>query len=104
MRDTDHYSRLLGIQSPCKVSFFELDEPQLTVTIHVRIDSRAAVHCPHCLCQVPRYNSRRRWRQLDIMQFRTFFESDVPRIECSEHGVVQLRVLWSKKRLATLRC
>ena len=97
MRDTDHDSRLLGIQSPWKVSLVELDEPQLTVTIHVRIYSDARLCCPHCRRHVPRCDSRRRrWRHLDIMQFRTFIEADVLRIECSEHGVVQIRVPWAE--------
>jgi len=38
---------------------------------------------------------RRSWRHLDTMQFQTVIEADVPRVSCSEHGVVQVRVPWA---------
>ncbi|HVZ41145.1 MAG TPA: ISL3 family transposase, partial [Candidatus Kapabacteria bacterium] len=70
MRDTDHYGRLLGIQRPWTVSLVEVDEPELTVTIHVRIDSTVRLGCPRCQREAPRYDvRRRRWRHLDTMQF-----------------------------------
>jgi transposase len=97
MRDTDHYARLLGIQTPWTVSLVELDEPELTVTIYVRIDSAIRLGCPRCQREAPRYDvRRRRWRHLDTMQFRTFVDAEVPRIECSEHGVLQVRVPWAE--------
>lgn len=97
MRDTDHYARLLGIQPPWSVSLVELDEPELTVTIYARIDSTIRLGCPRCQRKVPRYDvRRRRWRHLDTMQFRTFIDAEVPRIECPEHGVLQVRVPWAE--------
>lgn len=30
------------------------------------------------------------------MQFQTLVEAEVPRVSCSEHGVVQVRVLWAE--------
>jgi transposase len=97
MRDTDHYARLLGISSPWRVSLVELDEPALTVTIHLRLDSSAKLRCPQCKAVCPRYDSRRRkWRHLDTMQFTTIVEADVPRVSCSEHGVVMITVPWAE--------
>ena len=53
----------------------------------------------------PRYDSReRRWRHLDTMQYRTILVADVPRVQCDEHGVVQIMVPWSdpKSRFTAL--
>src|SRR5688500_9566075 len=95
MQDTDHYTRLLGITSPWRVSLVELDEAALKVTISVRLDSSTKLQCPQCGLDVPRYDTRRcRWRHLDTMQFQTFVECDVPPIKCPMHKVVQIRVPW----------
>ncbi len=95
MQDTDHYTRLLGIKSPWRVSLVELDEAALKVTISVRLDGSSQLQCPQCGLDVPRYDTRRcRWRHLDTMQFQTFVECDVPRIKCPMHKVLQTRVPW----------
>lgn len=97
MRDTDHYTRLLGISSPCGVSLVELDEPALIVTINLRLDSSAKLRCPQCRAVCPRYDSRRRkWRHVDTMQFTTIVEADWPRVSCSEHGVDMISVPWAE--------
>lgn len=97
MRDTDLYTRLLGVAEPWKVSLVEVDTTSKAVTVHVRLDSSTTVACPHCGKPSPRYDHReRRWRHLDTMQFRTILQADVPRIQCSEHGVVQMQVPWAE--------
>jgi hypothetical protein len=35
----------------------------------------------------------RRWRHLNTMQYRTIRLADVPRVQCDEHGVVQVAVI-----------
>jgi transposase len=96
MRDTDLYSQILGITAPWSVSLVELDRPNQTVTVHVRIDSTVGLNCPRCGKPSPRYDRReRQWRHLDTMQFQTILHADMPRVECSEHGVLQVRAPWA---------
>jgi transposase len=53
--------------------------------------------CPECGTPTTRYDSKpRRWRHLDTMQFTTWIETDVPRMDCATHGVKQLRVPWAE--------
>ena len=48
---------------------------------------------PKCGASCSGYDRRRRqWRHLDTCQFRTILVADVPRVECSEHGVVTVAV------------
>lgn len=97
MQDTDQFARLLHIQQPWRVSLVEVDDDELTVTVHVRIDDGVDVHCPTCHAVVPRYDRRRRtWRHLDTMEFSTFVTAEIPRVECPEHGVRQLSVPWAE--------
>lgn len=97
MRDTDLYARMLGIAEPWRVTVVELDTTGKTVTITVRLDADANVRCPHCGRISPRYDTRQRsWRHLDTMQFQTMLEADVPRVQCSEHGVTQISIPWAE--------
>jgi transposase len=53
--------------------------------------------CPECGTVGSRYDRKpRRWRHLDTMQFTTWIEADVPRVECATHGVRQIRIPWAE--------
>jgi transposase len=97
MDDKDRFGRLLGIKSPWRVGLVEQDETALTLTIHLRLEAEARLRCPKCAKPCLRYDIRRRaWRHLDTMQFRTIVEADVPRIECADHGVIQISIPWAE--------
>nr|WP_235669727.1 hypothetical protein [Solidesulfovibrio carbinolicus] len=38
------------------------------------------------------------WRQLDIYQFKTFLHARIPRVECPEHGLLQVKVPWAEAK------
>jgi len=47
--------------------------------------------------KVPGYDHReRRWRHLDPCQLETVVIADVPRVKCSEDGVVTMEVPWAE--------
>jgi transposase len=97
MQDRTLYARLLGIEYPWDVTdvTLRLDEEQ-AVVVSVEMGSGIALHCPKCQNPSSRYDSRkRRWRHLDTMQYRTVLVAEVPRVECEEHGVLQIAVPWS---------
>jgi transposase len=61
------------------------------------IHSELEPPCPECGAAKRRYDSRsRRWRHLDTCQFQTILVAEVPRVECAEHGVRQVRVPWGE--------
>ncbi len=106
MQDRTLYARLLGIEDPWRVTdvTLRLDEAR-EVVVSVELDPGATLHCPKCEGRGSRYDSReRRWRHLDTMQYRTILVADVPRVQCDEHGVVQVTVPWSdpKSRFTAL--
>ncbi len=102
MRDIDLYQLLLGLTSPWRVTSVEVAQPVPPshlgeITVRVEYPSNEKLHCPECEAIVPGYDSRpRRWRHLNTMQWKTFIEADVPRVNCSEHGVRQIRVPWAE--------
>ncbi|MFN0250332.1 MAG: ISL3 family transposase [Kofleriaceae bacterium] len=97
MNERQFYTQIFGIQSPWTVSDVALDVKRAEVVVRVDADPEASLGCPECGNASPRYDKRtRRWRHLDTCQFMTIIESDVPRVTCAEHGVLQVRVPWAE--------
>ena len=98
VNDRKLYEQILGIPQPWYVEevALRLDEGE----IEVRVRGSAAVEkCPECGKACARYDSsERRWRHLDTCQYRTILVATVPRIDCDEHGVRQVRVPWAEER------
>jgi transposase len=94
MRDRDIYAQILGITAPWHVSDVRLDVP--AGKVEVVVEHRGQACCPQCGKACPGYDARqRRWRHLDTCQLQTVLVAEVPRVECSEHGVVQAATPWS---------
>jgi len=96
MMDHELYRRILGIEPPWRVRDVKLDLPGGEVQVFIEADHSAFL-CPTCGKASPGYDSRqRRWRHLDTCQYRTILIADLPRVQCQEHGVVQVSVPWAE--------
>lgn len=96
MNDTQLYARILGVQSPWKVSHVELELEQDEVCVRVE-HAGDKLACPDCGKPCPGYDRReRRWRHLDTCQYRTILIAQVPRVNCADHGVKQIAVPWAE--------
>lgn len=97
MRDRDLYAQILGIRAPWSVTDVELDKAQEEVRVSLVAESGFQFTCPECAKPAPGYDTRSRsWRHLDTCQFKTILTADVPRVQCPEHGVLQVRVPWAE--------
>lgn len=97
MRDTDLYKQLLGLRAPWHVEDVSFDREQGWVTVKVAAAADTQWTCPKCGQPAPGYDHRtRRWRHLDTMQYYTVLEANVPRVQCSDHGVVSVAVPWAE--------
>lgn len=97
MNDRDLYAQILGITKPWAVSQVALDLEIQEVSVFVDIRSDAVLLCAACGKACPGHDSRvRRWRHLDTCQYKTILVANVPRINCSEHGVQQVAVPWAE--------
>jgi len=94
MRDTELYAQLLGVVAPWHVTAVELGEEQVEVFIEHR---SAGLRCPTCDAECSGYDHRRRrFRHLDTCQLRTVLTVDIPRVNCGEHGVLQVQTPWAE--------
>jgi transposase len=97
MHDRELYSRILEISSPWEVTDVELRREEREVLVRVEWMPSSPVVCPECGGACPGYDRReRRWRHLDTCQYKTILSATVPRVQCPEHGIQQVRVPWAE--------
>ena len=94
----DHYSQLLGINSPWDIHTVDLNlaEQRLDIVIEY---TDAEGSCPECESLCPKHDERKKrtWRHLDTMQFSTYLHCELPRVRCKEHGVKTVQPPWAGK-------
>jgi transposase len=100
MQDTALYQHLLGLKSPWTVSSVKLDVEGQRVDVRAEHSRDASWECPECGKGLSLYDHapERTWRHLDSCQFQTYLHARIPRVECDEHGVVQVKVAWAEHR------
>lgn len=100
MRDTELYRQLLGLQAPWSVERVELDVKQQRVDVWAKHDKPKSWPCPECdkPCGLHDHDKERAWRHLDSCAFQTHLHARIPRVNCPEHGVRQVRVSWAEPR------
>ena len=96
MKDTQLYGQILGIRKPWKVMNVQVSLADDEVQVTVGRDG-GKLTCPKCGKGCAGIDQRtRRWRHLDTCQLKTLLVADVPRVQCSEHGVVTVSVPWAE--------
>ena len=94
----EFYTNLLGITDPWEVTTIKRDSKSREVTAIVALKANQPLLCPICGALSKLHDHRsRRWRHLDSCNHKTIVEADIPRVECSEHGVKQVAVTWALK-------
>jgi transposase len=98
MDSKEMYGRLLGLKSPWTVERVEMDVAHQEVLVFVGHAAGTRFHCPRCQRELAVFDhlAERRWRHLDTCQFMTFLTARPPRIDCPEHGKLQVELPWSE--------
>ena len=98
MRDVELYRQILGLPDPWRVTGVTLDEPGQRIVVQVDYAAGHRWCCPQCGKTLPLHDHapERSWRHLDTCQLQTIVKARIPRIDCPEHGVVQINVPWAE--------
>jgi transposase len=99
MRDTELYRHLLGLEPPWTVANVELKVKEQRVDVWAE-HADSPWPCAECGKPLPLYDHapERCWRHLDSCQFMTYLHARIPRVDCPEHGVRQIRVPWAEPK------
>ncbi len=100
MEDTQLYATLLGIKFPWRVSKVQVDMAANRIDVWVEEASGSMFPCAICKQEGPVYDhtAEQVWRHLDTCQCQTFVHARLPRTNCSEDGVRQIRAPWAESR------
>ena len=98
MNDTELYRQILGLAAPWQVSRVDLSAENVRIDVWVEHPRRTRFICPQCERELPVYDhaDEREWRHLDSCQFLTYLHAKPPRVNCPEHGVVQVQLPWAE--------
>lgn len=99
MDDRKLYETILGLEEPWRVVEVKIESGLEEVWIYLDVSSEAQLSCPTCGKPARRYDrtEERAWRHLDTCQYETIIKARVPRVECLEHGVLQVQVPWAER-------
>lgn len=90
-------TRALGVDPGLvRMDRVEVINDELLIWLRPRVRHRW--RCPHCQQRRPGYDPghARRWRTLDFGRTKVFICARVPRVSCTEHGVVVAAVPWAR--------
>ena len=92
-----HYAGLLGLGQPWEVTEVSRSPEASRVSIRIDWPARMAPICPKCGLPGRLHDKlQRRWRHLDALGHETQLLCAVPRCDCAEHGVLQVKVPWAE--------
>lgn len=95
----EFYSQILGFEYPWEVQEIIRDSGTKEVTVYAAYAEDQDAYCPTCGKPSKIHDrNHRKWRHLDSCNHKTIIEADIPRVECEEHGVLQVRVPWAEKK------
>mgnify|MGYP003661753490 FL=1 len=98
MDELNLYEEILDLSTPWSVEQVNFDKTKKRVDVSVCCDTVMSLCCPKCHQTSPRYDVRKRsWRHLDTCQFPTWVHAGIPRVECKEHGVIQIDTPWAEQ-------
>ena len=98
MDSKELYYALLGLKQLWTVEDALMDVAKQELVVTVVHPPKTRFCCPKCQKELPVFDhaAERRWRHLDSGQFRIFLQAKTPRIDCPEHGKLQVNVPWAE--------
>jgi transposase len=100
MRDVDLFEKALGLDAPWEVVEVSFDVGERRLDLRIDFPRGAVFCCPECGAAglKARDTETKTWRHLDFFQHQAFLTARVPRVDCREHGVHQVKVPWARER------
>ena len=95
----DLFKIALNLEHPWYITLIDFSAEGKQLDIHVDFESGSKFPCAKCgksSCDV-HDTIERTWRHLNFFQFKTYIHCRVPRTECEDCGVKQVKVPWARK-------
>jgi transposase len=89
----------MGIQEPWHIKNLNIDTENWQIDIDMDFRSGATFPCSECgLAECSVHDTQeKRWRHLNLFQYKVYLHARVPRVRCPEHGVRQVSLPWARE-------
>lgn len=97
MPDLDLFQAGLGLTPPWRVVSGNFDLELGRLELEVDFPRGARFGCPRCGELSPVHDAEAKsWRHLNFWQYQTYIHARLPRVNCPEHGVLQVEAPWAR--------
>jgi len=99
------YAQQLSLPSPWFVEKVLVSREERTVHVYLERPVGSRLPCPKCGMELSVFDHypERTWRHLDSCEYSTYAHARVPRVRCSEHGVLTVGFPWAEPRAQQTR-
>ncbi len=98
MAQEDLFSLAIGLDAPWLVDHVTFTVEEKRLDLHINFPTGSRFACPVCGEECPVHDTREHtWRHMDFFQHEAYLHARVSRVECSEHGVLQVPVPWARE-------
>ena len=100
MKNTELYTRLLGIKRPWYIKEVTYGDNPERIDIYLEHGPGIFLPCPECdkYCPVYDHMQEREWQHLNTCHVATYIHARLPRIKCKEHGMKCIISEWAETR------
>jgi transposase len=94
----DLFARALGLEKPWHLTDITFSPTDRRLDIYLNFSAGSAFPCPRCGKQdCKAYDTTEKsWRHLDFFQHRAYLHCRVPRVDCPDCGVQQVKLPWAR--------
>lgn len=89
----------MGLEEPWHITNILIDQENRQIDLDIDFRRGAKFPCPCCAregCSV-HDTQVKRWRHLNLFQYKVYLNARVPRVSCPEDGVHQVNLPWSRE-------
>jgi len=95
----DLFRRALNLDDPWILTKINFDPDEKRIDMYLDFAPGTTFECP--ICNKPgcsSYDTKEKvWRHLNFFQHKAFLHCRVPRVECTECGIHQIKIPWARK-------
>jgi len=91
------FARALKLEAPWKITKIAFYEDEGAIKVFADFPRGSTFCCPVCGKDAKAYDTtEKEWRHLNFFQYACYLAVRVPRIDCPDHGVLQIDVPWAR--------
>lgn len=91
------FEKALKLELPWKITRIEFADKQGRIRVFIDFHRGSKFRCPKCNKEVTAYDTTEKtWRHLNFFQYECYLVVRVPRVDCTEDGILRVELPWAR--------